>query len=69
MIKAVRESTTLKLILLPIIILVFKFAIGGYDFGYGAAPVISAGEFGLSFSAIMSVWLVRETKEAYFKNK
>ncbi len=67
--KAFRESTTLKFVSLAIGLLFFRFAVAGMDFGYGQFDSISAESFSLSFAGIMAVWVVRETKESYFKSK
>ena len=66
MTEAVRESTTLKLIIPLWGALLFKFVCGGLDFGYGEFPIIEAGEFGLASAGILAIWLGREWKETHY---
>ena len=66
MIEALRESTTLKLVIPLWAVLLFKFAVGGLDIGFGEFPVIEATEFGLSSAGILAIWLGREWKETHY---
>lgn len=63
---AVRESTTLKLVIPLWFALLCKFTVGGLDFGFGEFPVITAGEFGLASAGILAIWLGREWKETHY---
>jgi len=67
--NAVRESTTLKLVIPCWLAVLVKYLGAGLDFGFGSVPAMSATEFATSIAAILSVWLARETKESYFKHK
>ena len=64
--QAFRESTTLKFVTPAWIILLFKFLVGGLDFGAGQFPVIDAGAFGIAFAAIVGVWLGREWRKSHY---
>ena len=62
--KAFRESTTLKICLAATLLLFYKFAVGGNDFGYGPNPVISAEGFGIAFTGIWAIWCNREWRKS-----
>lgn len=55
-----RESHTLLFVGLASVVLIIKFAFAGMTpFGLSVPPM-TAGEFGISFAAVMAVWLGRE---------
>ena len=62
--KTFRESTTLKAVVAATILLFGKFAIGGFDFGYGTSDFIGATEFGIAFAAIWAIWREREYRKS-----
>lgn len=62
--NAFRESTTLKACTIASLLLFGKFAIGGFDFGFGSSPVIDATSFGIAFAGIWAIWCNREWRKA-----
>ncbi len=62
--NAFRESTTLKACVVASTLLFGKFAVGGYDFGFGISPVIDAFAFGAAFAGIWAIWCNREWRKS-----
>jgi hypothetical protein len=58
-----RESTTLFFVYISWLLLVVKFAVGGFETPFGTMPVIGATEFGIAVTAILAIWTAREYKE------
>ena len=58
-----RESITLFLVYIPWLVLIVKFAVGGFETPFGTMPVIGATEFGIAVTAILAIWTAREYKE------
>ncbi len=56
-----RESITLTFCTIAAVILMGKFAVAGLTLPIiGLIPQMGAGEFGLSFAAVLAPWLHRE---------
>ena len=64
--NAVRESTTLKLVIPCWLAVLVKYLLAGLDFGYGAIPAMSATEFAAAQAAILVIWLGREWKKSHY---
>ena len=64
-----RESTTFKLVLSSWGAVFFKYLSAGLDFGFGAIPPMSVGEFAAAVAAILAVWLGREWRASHYANK
>ena len=63
---AIRESTTLKLVLSAWVPVLLRYIFSGLDFGYGPIPVLETSVFAGSFAAITAVWLGREWRAAHY---
>ena len=59
MLKAARESTTLKLVIAALVVMNYQWVFGG------VAATLT--EYGIATGIILAIWLGREAKQAYFK--
>ena len=63
-----RESTTLKLVLVPWLLLVGKYAISDMDIGFGATTYIDPIMFAGAVALVLAPWLHREWRVARYNN-
>lgn len=64
-----RESTTLKLVLLPWLLIVGKYGISDMDIGFGMATYIDPLMFAGAISVVLTPWLAREWRVDHYKVK
>jgi heme A synthase len=57
-----KRSKTLFLVVMCLVVLLFKFILGGLETPLGTLPIISAGEFGLAAAGLIGVWVMRDNK-------
>ena len=69
MLAKLRESITLRLILIPFVLLNVKFLVAGLSIEGYTFPAMTAGEFGIAITAVMTIWLGREWTEKVSKRK
>lgn len=71
-----RESITLTIVAVAVIVLICKFAVEGITITSAITPTeviitfssMSAGEFGIAFAAVLAPWLHREWRKDKYKD-
>lgn len=66
--KSFRESTTLKLILVPFTILNIRYLLNSFDASFINQASMSPESFAGACAILLAIWLGREIKEVY-KNR
>ncbi len=63
--KAFRESTTLKLILVPFSIINMRYLLNSFDASFINQDSMSVTELATACGILLAIWLGREAKEVW----